>query len=273
MKPKLSVLIPTRGRTDMLDRSLSSLLEHADDPSTIEFLFAFDDDDSASQEYFLETIAPKFDAVDCEYTIFEMPRLGYENLHKYLNILGSNAQADWWMFWNDDAIMLDDHWDTVITSEGDNFCIQQFDTHNLHPYSIFPIVPRAWYDTLGHLSRHPLNDAYISQIGWMLDIMKRIHIRVTHDRFDLTGENKDETFDDRPLTQLEGNPDNATDFNYRTQIKYRTQDANKLAIYLDHRGYDLSYWNAICSGKQDPWERMFAADVNNHVARITKYEA
>ena len=58
MKPKLSVLIPTRGRTDMLDRSLSSLLEHADDPSTIEFLFAFDDDDSASQEYFLERTVP-----------------------------------------------------------------------------------------------------------------------------------------------------------------------------------------------------------------------
>ena len=85
MKPKLSVLIPTRGRTDMLDRSLSSLLEHADDPSSIEFLFAFDDDDTASQDYFLETIAPKFDAVDCGYTIFEMPRLGYDNRHKYLN--------------------------------------------------------------------------------------------------------------------------------------------------------------------------------------------
>jgi len=253
----------------MLDRSLSSLLDKANNTKQIEFLIAFDDDDNESLEYFLNNIAPKIDAVGSEYTVFEMPRFGYGNLHQYLNILGSEAEADWWVFWNDDAIMQDTDWDKEILKAGDTFTIQCFDTHNHHPYSIFPIVPRAWFDTLGHLSRHPLNDAYISQIGYLLDIMSRIPIRVEHDRFDLTGENKDETFDNRPLDQLEGNPKNPRDFNYHTQLQLRQQDANKLAIYLSSQGYELEHWTKSITKQVDPWEKMFAADPNNQVSRLS----
>lgn len=268
MKPNISVLLPTRGRTDMLQRSVNSLLTKAETPEKIEVLFGFDTDDKESQQYFEDVIAKDIDAIGSTYKMFEFEPMGYVNLHRYVNGLGSQAQADWWVFWNDDANMIDSNWDTVICSQGDRFVIQQFDTHNLHPYSIFPIMPRAWYDLLGWLSRHPLNDAYISQIGWMLDIMHRIDIRVDHDRFDLTGENQDDTFENRNLNQLEGNVDNPSDFNYYKNRGIRNADANRVAVYLSERGHDMSHWNEICRGERDPWEKMFAADVNNQVARV-----
>lgn len=269
-EPKISILLPSRGRTDMLDRSIDSLIDNADDPASLQFLMGFDDDDQSSIQHFIKVIAPKIDAAGAVYTTFEFKRLGYQNLHRYLNSLAPHARASWWVFWNDDAVMLDSGWDTTILAQGDKFCIQAFDTHNLHPYSIFPIVPKAWFDLLGHLSQHPLNDAYISQIAWMLDIMVRIPIRVEHDRFDLTGNNADSTFAARNLRQLEGNISNPTDFNHESCRYQRILDAEKIVQYLTPLGFDANNWEQIKLGKVDPWTKMLASDVNDQMKRVTK---
>jgi len=267
-RPQLSILLPSRGRTKMLDESLMSLVELADNPSEIEFLLAFDNDDKESSQYFLDIIAPKLAERNCKYYVYEFPRLGYTRLNEYLNKLGKYAQADWWVFWNDDAIMIDQGWDTVICSQEDRFCIQAFDTHNKHPYSIFPIVPRAWFDQLGHLSLHPLNDAYISQIAWVMDIMLQIPVRVEHRRYDLTGDNLDMTFAQRNVNTLEGNPKNPQDFNHVDQRSIRWDDANKLAVYLGGLGYDMTHWNEVATKKRDPWTKMMAADVNKQMVKL-----
>jgi len=256
----------------MLDESLTSLIKLADDPSKIEFLLAFDNDDKESSKYFVDVIAPQLDAHGCKYRVYEFPRLGYGRLHDYLNKLGKYALADWWVFWNDDATMMDQGWDTTIVSQQNRFCIQAFDTHNKHPYSIFPIVPRTWFDLLGHLSQHPLNDAYISQIAWMLDIMVPIPIRVEHRRFDLTGDNMDKTFLERNVPALEGNPDRPEDFNYVENRRTRMVVANKLAEYLTKQGHDMTHWNEICQGKRDPWVKMLAADVNKQMMKMQPKE-
>ena len=267
-KPNISVLLPSRGRTEQLKRSLDSLISTADDPSKIEFLLAFDNDDTESSKYFVEQIAPGLSALGCQYKVFEFVRLGYTRLNEYLNALGKSAQADWWVFWNDDAIMLDSGWDTAILVQEDRFCIQAFDTHNKHPYSIFPIVPKAWFDLLGHLSQHPLNDAYISQIAWILDIMVQIPVRVDHQRFDLTGDNMDKTFMERNVRSLEGNPLRPGDFNHVDQRKVRMIDANKIAVYLGEQGYDMTFWNEVAQKKRDPWEKMLAVDVNKQMMKF-----
>ncbi len=267
-KPSISILLPSRGRTKMLDESIVSLIEHADSPGKIEFLLAFDEDDKSSSQYFVDIIAPKLVEKNCKYYVYEFSRLGYTRLNEYLNALGKSAQADWWVFWNDDAIMLDQGWDTIICSQENRFCIQAFDTHNKHPYSIFPIVPRAWFDQLGHLSQHPLNDAYISQIAWILDIMVQIPVRVEHRRFDLTGENNDMTFTQRNVNTLEGDPRNPRDFNYATQREIRMRDAHKIAVYLGKLGYDMTPWNEAATKKRDPWTKMLAADVNKQMIKL-----
>ena len=263
---KISILLPTRGRTIMLKESIDSLINNAQSPNTIEWLLGFDNDDDASSTWFIDNVVPLIEQSGGTYKVLSFPPMGYENLHKYVNGLAKIATGKWFVFWNDDAIMQDQNWDTTISSVKD-FCIQAFDTHNKHPYSIFPIVPRKWYELLGYLSKHQLNDAYISQIAWMLDIMLRIDVRVDHRRFDLTGDNKDDTFLRRRI--FEGNKDDPRDFNHISQRRFRIHDATKIAGYFKSLGRDMSHWDKILAGDQDPWTKMLEADVNNQVRKIT----
>lgn len=266
-KPGISILLPTRGRTDQLDRSISSLIDLADEPQDIQWCLGFDDDDTTSFNYFLEFIAPKIDASGAMYSALGFKRLGYGRLNEYVNALAHHSAGDWMVFWNDDAVMQSSGWDTVIKSHTGRFVLQAFDTHKLHPYSIFPIVPREWLTVLGHLSQHPLNDAWMSQIAWMLDIMLRIDVRVDHERFDLTGKNKDATFEERVI--YEGNPKDPRDFNYIENRQKRMLEAGQLVKHLvENHGYDATRWNDIMTGKQDPWDKMLASDVNGQMQRL-----
>lgn len=268
MSELLSILLPTRGRTTMLERSIMSLIDNAADATNIEWIMAFDDDDADSLAYFQEKIIPRIEASGGAYEVMIFPRLGYQRLNEYINALAAEAQGEWMIFWNDDAVMLDQDWDNSIRAETGRFVIQAFDTHKGHPYSIFPIVPRAWYDVLGHLSLHPLNDAWISQIAWLLDIMLRTEIKVDHDRFDLTGNNKDATFDGRRMWELEGNPQNPRDFNHVNNRQLRMQDAARLHQYMESKGYDTTAYQECRDGKRDPWAKMLAFDKNRQMTRF-----
>lgn len=261
---KISILLPTRGRTTQLLRSVDSLIDTADDPTRIQWLFGFDNDDLETYDWFQDHVLPKIITSGATYTCMGFEPIGYEQLHKYVNSLAASALGDWFVFWNDDAVMKTSGWDTEIVSHTGTFCLQAFDTHNKHPYSIFPIVPKKWFDLIGHLSLHQLNDAWLSQIAWMLDIVKPIPIEVLHDRADLTGNNNDSTYQKRKI--FEGNVNDPRDFNYITARKTRMTEANALARYLVEQGYELEHWKAVCESKADLWAKMLAADINNHMA-------
>lgn len=267
--PRISILLPTRGRTEQLDRSISSLIDLASDARSIQWLFGFDKDDTDSYRYCQEHILPKIDQSGGKYTVLGFDPIGYERLNEYVNALADKAQGEWFVFWNDDAVMLDQGWDDVIYSHTGKFVLQAFDTHNKHPYSIFPIVPRKWYEVIGHLSKHQLNDAWLSQIAWMLGIMLRIDVKVEHDRFDLTGKNFDDTFKQRKI--FEGNVKDPRDFNYVVNRQIRVGEARTLARWLEGQGQDMSRWRAIEAGKQDPWDLMLASDVNGQMTRLPPY--
>lgn len=265
---KISILLPTRGRTEQLLRSVGSLIDTADSPEEIEFLFGFDNDDLETVEWFQEHVIDKLDARNCEYTCMQFEPLGYERLNVYVNTLAEHAEGDWFVFWNDDAVMETCGWDTVIKSYTGRFCLQAFDTHNLHPYSIFPIVPREWLSVMGHLSKHQLSDAWMSQIAWMLDIVERIDVKVRHDRYDLTGNNLDSTFKNRKI--FEGNVGDPRDFNHVNNRVTRFKEAQKIANYLKSKGVVTDHWDNVLAQKVDPWVKMLAADVNHQITKIAK---
>jgi len=262
----ITLLLPTRGRPDALDRSITSLLDNAEHPESIQWLLAFDNDDRESYQHFKDNVLKKIKDSGGTYSCMEFPPLGYGRLHEYLNALAKHGTGDWFVFWNDDAVMIDKGWDTVITSHTGTFCVQAFNTHNMHPYSIFPIIPKEWYALLGHLSQHSLNDAWISQIAWMLDIMVRIPVKVEHDRFDLTGKNEDATYKNREV--FEGNPRDPRDFNHVLNRKKRYDEGQIIATYLESKGLDMTHWHQIKSGKKDPWSKMLASDVNHQMVRV-----
>lgn len=262
----IAVVLPTRGRTDALDVSLMSLVDNCADPKRIQYLLAFDNDDQESIDYFKEHIAPKIEAAGSAWSALAFDPVGYARLNEYINVLASEASANWIFFWNDDALMHSKDWDKTITKETGMFNVLRIPTHNEHPYAIFPIVPRDWYLLFGYLSLHQLSDAWISQIGYMLDIVKNIDIDVTHDRADLTGNNADDTFKERQI--FEGNPYDPRDFNHPTYGNKRFDDAMRIYWYLKGKGYNMNFFERVLAGQQDPWTSMNANDPNDQVTTI-----
>jgi hypothetical protein len=264
---KIAILLPTRGRTEALDRSLISLLEKASDLSSIQLLLGLDNDDTVGLDHFETVLQPKLEDLGVDYTAMSFDRLGYGRLNDYINKLAEHSSADWLFFWNDDAIMETTGWDTEITKYTGEFKLLAVHTHNDHPYSIFPIVPRAWLDVIGHLSLHSMTDAWLSQIAYCVDIWERINVDVVHDRADLTGNNKDETYKEREL--LEGNPNNPRDFHHPRQTTLRMQECDKLNGYLKSIGQGNDWWTNVKNGKQDPWERLRENDINKQMVQFT----
>jgi hypothetical protein len=266
-KYKLAILLPTRGRSDALGKSVRSLIDLADDYTQIQIMFAFDRDDAAGREYFDQELKPYLDNIKASYTAMLFDPLGYIRLHVYNNKLAQYTDSDWLVIWNDDAIMQTRGWDTEILKYNGDFKLLAFHTHNDHPYSIFPIVPRKWYELLGYISPHPTQDGWLSQQAYMLDIWQRIPVDVLHDRHDLTGNNNDTTFQTRAM--LEGKPNDPMDFHSIQQIDLRHRDCGKLANYLRNvLGKDISFFEKIFTHQQDPWEKLIQNDVNRQMVQF-----
>lgn len=265
----ISILLPTRGRTETLRSSLTSLLDRALYPDKLEILLAFDDDDVDSIAYFEQTIVPTIKQYRTSYTSFGFARLGYLRLNEYLNYLCRHSKGSWLMFWGDDAIMQTQSWDQKIMDVED-FRVLRMPTHNQHPYAVFPIVRREWFEVLGYLSPHQLTDSWISQVGYLMDLIYNIDVDVVHDRFDITGNNNDETYKNRPM--LEGNRQDPRDFNNERWIQKRFQDCDQLADFLSRQDQDITWWQNVKEGKQDPWVKMCSPeyDPNGQVSRFQR---
>ncbi len=269
---EIAVLLATRGRTQALQRSVETLFDLADRPQTVQLMLALDRDDTVGQRHFQNHLQPWLDSHDVHYTAMLFDPMGYVNLNVYNNKLAAQTDSHWFVIWNDDAVMQTSGWDTKITAYNDQFRLLAFHTHRDHPYSIFPIVPRKWYDLLGYISPHQAQDAWLSQQAYMLDIWERIEVWVEHDRFDLTGNNFDSTFKNRAM--LEGNPNNPHDFHSQQQMDLRHRDCFKLAAYLKNElDYDMTFFDNVFSGKQDPWEKLAKNDVNNQMIQFANPHA
>jgi hypothetical protein len=262
----LAILLPTRGRAEMLDRSLRSLITMAKDSSRIQIMLGFDNDDDIGLTHFKNSVQPWLDDNDVSYTAMKFAPMGYIRLNEYANLLAENSDAKWLVHWNDDAVMQSPDWDAEIMKWDGQFKCLAFDTHNHHPYSIFPIIPREWLDVLGHLSPHQLSDGWISQVSYIIDIMERIDVKVLHDRHDLTGNNRDDTFLNRPM--LEGNPKDPRDFHHPSQEMKRQADCFKLSEYLEkERGVDMTFFKNVVAQTQDPWEKLISNDPNKQMVQ------
>lgn len=251
----ISVLLPTRGRTEVLFNSLKSLLDKASNPKRVELLLGLDEDDKDTADYIKTEIAGylKDLEVECKANVFKP--LGYENLHTYVNTLANSATGEWLFFWNDDALMVTEGWDDVIESYNGQFkLLGPKDNHNGHPYAILPILPRDWFTLMDHLSQNAQNDAWLSHIAYMLDIFERIDVEFIHDRADITGNNDDETFKNRKY--MEGNPQDPRDFGHPDMQNARVRSAFKIAWYLEKIGQKSEWWERVQRGEQQPFEKM-----------------
>jgi hypothetical protein len=124
-------------------------------------------------------------------------------------------------------------------------------------------LPRKWFEILGHVSQHSSNDAWVSQIAYYLDIFERIEVYCDHNRFDVTGENNDATYQQRRI--MEGDPAQLGDLNHPDMVKLRTNDTAALATWMQDQGLDLTFFIDVWQSLHDPWAKMRANDTNNQV--------
>ena len=168
---KIAVLLPTRGRTTALKLSIISLFNRVLDMDNVQIILGFDNDDEVGFNFFTEEIQPWMDSKEINYVVSQFDPMTYTGLNRYYNGLATLASADWLFVWNDDALMETTGWDRIIDKHTGEFKLLKIHVHREHPYSIFPIIPKAWFDLFGYLSRHQMTDAEVSQMAYMMDLM------------------------------------------------------------------------------------------------------
>jgi hypothetical protein len=62
----------------------------------------------------------------------------------------------------------------------------------------------------------------------------------------------------RPM--LEGRPEDPRDFNHQTWRNRRVKDAGVIADYFAKQGEDITWWNNVIQGRQDPWAKMLSPE-------------
>jgi glycosyltransferase involved in cell wall biosynthesis len=230
--PKISILLPTRKRTEAVIKSVGSLLAQAADPSRIELLIAYDDDDEESREFFSTTWFPFVEQCGATTKVFESERYGYLRLYKYVNMLAEQASGDWIMFWNDDALMLTEKWDDEIVKNDGFFGLLRMPCVTMnHPFALFPIIPREWIEFFGRVSPVNHSDWWIYNVTAPVARLKNIPVSVYHDRADVTGGNNDETFKEQSYAADGKDPTNPEDYSH----PYRQKELQEWILKLAQR--------------------------------------
>lgn len=189
----VSFLMPTRRRNDLVKKSIQSLIDHwSSNQYNFEVLLRYDNDDQESYNEICQYIQDNQLESQVKASIGE--RYHYKGLHHYINELCEQASGYWLWLWNDDVIMETQDWDVILNKYHGKFNL--LNPNSNHGMIVFPIVPKRWVDITGHFSLSRHNDTWVEHIAYELEIIKNIKIYVTHDRFDLTGNNNDEVFQD-----------------------------------------------------------------------------
>ena len=206
---KISVLVPSRKRADMLKESVKGWL-HPD----IEVLVAIDEDDPTAREY---KDIPGI-------VIFVTQRHGYQNLYEYYNLLAKHAKGDWLMVGNDDGYMLTENWPDKITQ--DHTYPQVLNVWNEQD-NLFPLISRAWYEATGHFAPNTHIDSWVQQTAELIGASTYVPgIKIKH----LGEELSDETHQE--VRSVVGQSSEA----YRRMTEERKEDARKINEYIERRG-------------------------------------
>lgn len=235
---RISAILPTRGRKEPLLKSIQSLLDQADEPDQVEVLLGMDYDDEDSVDYVKTVILPQYPTVK----LHMFPSYGYIKLNIYANALAALATGRWLMLWNDDAIIQNVGWDTIVGQyESHPMPLLRMPVeHMSHPFALFPIVKREWFEVTGTFSAYGHIDRFIYNVNSNIDWPRKhlwvvdIPVTVLHDRYDLTGNNNDETFQNSLQNYLEGEPENPMSDDYSPAFTTVLTCTNKLINYINN---------------------------------------
>lgn len=177
---KISVLVPSRARPEMLRASLTSVLELASEPDRVQIIVRCDLDDLSMAGF-------EFPACS-HFKLLRGDRMrGYASLHYFYTECAIQASGPLLLLWNDDAQMKTFGWDAELwneTAERRERGLYGFWAlaNNHWPYA-FPVVTRSITEHLGAFSKMSYNDAYLFELAKACGIEQPVleKIQVQHD--------------------------------------------------------------------------------------------
>ena len=191
----ITILLPTRKRTAMVEKSVRGLIALALDPSRIHVAIAYDSDDTESKDYLSSNEWKHLvEHPGATQSVLEIDRVGWMALHEYYNKLATSIDSDWYFVWNDDAFMQTNGWDQEIWENKDYPGLISMESNGKLPGStLFPCVSAQWVNTFGMIGMNPV-DQWIQDIAYEIGSYKRIESKIFHDHFQFTGNNNDEVY-------------------------------------------------------------------------------
>ena len=207
-KKLISILIPTRKRTKLLEECLDSLNYKTKDESLVEILIKIDTDDQETIN-FISQYKPT-SRIEIKELITDRKN-GYGSLDEHMNNLSLISEAEFLLGFNDDVEMLTEGWEqSYIPFRGKNFLVAiNVESHKdgvkqrlWEDYNAFPTIPHDFRNYMGALQGHPMLDDWWEHVmrpirNQGLDLNRWVDVTILNKRPDggeITNSPLDQTF-------------------------------------------------------------------------------
>ena len=181
----VSVVFPSRGRSDtLLPKAFNTLQELADNPDLVEYGVAHDPDDPDTGD-----VARSYGA----WVYVSPTRLGWAGNKTYFAKLFERSVGEWMVPWGDDGLMLTPGWDTLIRNSPRGVLHLQ---GGVAGHNVFPAVHRDVLKAIGEHCPSPHQDTWLTEVAEEAGVLHSVDIRILEDRFDVTGNNRDKTWEE-----------------------------------------------------------------------------
>jgi hypothetical protein len=232
---KIAILLPTRNRPSLLKRFWESVVETADDLSSISLYLYIDEDDSLTP-----TVAAELVRDFNNIFPFIGPRIVHSNMP---NILFSKAPEDIIFLGGDDLVMKTKGWDTVVRKafeEVEDRIALVYGKDGgegvAHPnnFATHPIVHRRWGEVLGYINPPYFSCDYADT--WSNDLAdgvgRKILLPIFHEHMHYTFRKSE--FDSTYEEARERFSKDNTPLLYQKLEGQRKDDVQKLQKYIDN---------------------------------------
>jgi hypothetical protein len=171
-RPVIDVLLPSRGRPELLASSIRSLRLTAACPRSVQIHVGADSDDPLTD----------WVAAGLHARCYLFDPQGYDRLHVYYQHMAQASSGQWLLVWNDDAVMLTQGWDEVLWGLPPSVLVADLQSHH-SPMCCFPAVRREAVVAAGKFSSdNPHVDSFWEVVGNLSGTLATVPVQVRHEQ-------------------------------------------------------------------------------------------
>jgi hypothetical protein len=170
-RPYISILLPTRKRVDLLQKSLTSIFSLANpEINNFEVIVKVDLDDFETLDY-IKTWDPQIENL---HFLISSRRKGYLSLIDFYEDMVDLAKGKYIQAFNDDAIILTPNWNSILESKLTDFKFY-YPKVNGYKEALY-CIPKELYHLWGHVAPHNQSDGHLNWVGQTLGLVDETSI-------------------------------------------------------------------------------------------------